>query len=199
MTPFEEAGYTKETKFRVLRDWGNLKKGDIVTLGLDDGTECPWFKTEDGRRAWCWLPNMAQEGCEERLEVYEELNEDLTPFEKAGYTKDTKFKVLVSTLDFNKGDIVTLAHDYGSNEALFKTKCGKTEYLYLPFTGRGQLQVHEDYTIITKALESGTKSFYIKRDIARMLNINLYPDTLLLNLYSDYIVEDGKLIKSLEV
>ena len=131
--------------------------------------------------------------------MYEEPKKELTPFEKAGYTKNTTFKVLVSTLDFDKGDIVSLAEDGGDDELLFKTKCGKKGYLYLPFTDRGEIEVYEDYTIITKALESGTKSFYIKRDIARMLNINLYPDTLLLNLYSDYIVEDGKLIKSLEV
>ena len=72
LTPFEKAGYTKDTKFKVLRDWGSLKKGDIVTLKEDNGEDFPWFKTEEGRPQWCWLPNMAPNRIVEQLEVYVE-------------------------------------------------------------------------------------------------------------------------------
>ena len=72
MTPFEEVGYTKDTKFKVLVDYWGLYRGDIVTLELDDGTISPKFKTEDGRDDWIYLPNMAPQGYPEDLEVYEE-------------------------------------------------------------------------------------------------------------------------------
>ena len=72
MTPFEEAGYTEDTKFKVIRDRGVLRVGDIVTLDLDDGTEWPYFKIEDGISEGCWLPNMTPLDKLEDLEVYEE-------------------------------------------------------------------------------------------------------------------------------
>ena len=71
MTPFEKAGYTKDTKFKVLRDLFRLKKGDIVTLKEVKGSSLLWFKTEDGRNRRMYLPNMAPEGYPEELEVYE--------------------------------------------------------------------------------------------------------------------------------
>ena len=71
MTPFEKAGYSKDTKFKVLRDRWGLKKGDIVTLCEDDGSYRPRFRSEDGRCEWLYLPNTAiDEGVEEELEVY---------------------------------------------------------------------------------------------------------------------------------
>ena len=75
MTPFEKAGYSKYTKFRVLGNVLSFKKDDIVTLEHDNGRYCPWFKTEDGRKIRLCLPNMAPEGFEEELEVYEEEDE----------------------------------------------------------------------------------------------------------------------------
>ena len=72
MTPFEAAGYTDTTKFRVLKERGELKKDDIVALDYDDSSVCPWFKTEEGKRSYICLPNMAPEGGPEELEVYEE-------------------------------------------------------------------------------------------------------------------------------
>ena len=69
MTPFEKAGYTKDTKFKVLRDSNAcFSKGDIVTLAEDDGFRCPWFKTEDGNVGRLWLPNT----CRWELELYVE-------------------------------------------------------------------------------------------------------------------------------
>ena len=76
MTPFEKAGYTKDTKFRVIKDCYSLKKGDIVTLYEDDGTLSPKFRTYDGRCYWLYLPNMSLVYYEEVLEVHEEPNID---------------------------------------------------------------------------------------------------------------------------
>ena len=72
LTPFQAAGYTKDTKFRVLVDYRGLYRGDIVTLDEDDGTVAPWFKNEDGSIGYMYLPNMAPEGQLEVLEVHEE-------------------------------------------------------------------------------------------------------------------------------
>ena len=72
MTPFEKAGYTKDTKFRVIRDIWGLKKDDIVTLDLDDGSYLLRFKTEDGRWIWSHLPNMVHQNDYEYLVVYVE-------------------------------------------------------------------------------------------------------------------------------
>ena len=72
LTPFERAGYTKETKFKVLRDDCTFDKGDIVALGEDEGSECIIFKTEDGRWNWLYLPNMTPKYRHEELEVHEE-------------------------------------------------------------------------------------------------------------------------------
>jgi len=44
MTPFEEAGYTKDSKFKTLVDYCDLPKGTIAPLYVDDGSSCPYFK-----------------------------------------------------------------------------------------------------------------------------------------------------------
>ena len=74
LTPFERAGYTKETKFKVLVNNCGLRVGDIVTLNKDDGSVCPLFQTKDGRWCYTFLPNTAPRSCDEELEVYEEDN-----------------------------------------------------------------------------------------------------------------------------
>lgn len=73
MTPFEKAGYSKYTKFRVIGEgFFDLEKGDIVTLEEDEGGYLCCFKTPCGRRSWCWLPDTTHLGGSEDLEVYEE-------------------------------------------------------------------------------------------------------------------------------
>ena len=148
LTPFEKAGYTKDTKFKVLIDIMYLKKGDIVTLDEDDGSIFPLFKTEDDRWSYMFLPNMEPDGYPEELEVYEEPKKDLTPFEKAGYTKDTKFRVLRDMWYFNKGDIVTLHKDNGTDCPSFKTEDGWQDLCWLPntvdVTECGELEVYEE-------------------------------------------------------
>jgi hypothetical protein len=47
MTPFEKAGYTKDTKFKVLRDFFIFTEGEIISLRRDDGTSMPFFWKED--------------------------------------------------------------------------------------------------------------------------------------------------------
>jgi len=43
MTPFEAAGYTKDTVFRVTTDDEGFDLGTLVKLEKDDGTSCPLF------------------------------------------------------------------------------------------------------------------------------------------------------------
>jgi hypothetical protein len=43
MTPFEKAGYTRDSKFRVMRDTFRFVEGDTVWLYRDDGGYMPLF------------------------------------------------------------------------------------------------------------------------------------------------------------
>ena len=70
-TPFEQAGYTKDTKFKLLMDYNSYKKGDIVTLHRDDGSDCPMFTDGKGNYHYLYLPNMRPTG-DQRMEVYVE-------------------------------------------------------------------------------------------------------------------------------
>ena len=158
LTPFQEAGYTKDTKFKLLRDWGGLKKGDIVKLWDDDGGSYCNFKTEDGRLGLLCLPNMTPRGVKEELEVYEEPKKELTPFEKAGYTKDTKFKLLRSYGSFEEGDIVTLKLDDGTVCPIFKTKDDRDVSMWLPDMAPlwDELEVYEEpKKLLTPFQEAG--------------------------------------------
>ena len=58
---------------------------------------------------------------------------DKTPFEQAGYTEDTKFRVISGGAHFNAGDVVKLAYDDNSTSPRFvNEKTGKKAYMYLP-------------------------------------------------------------------
>ena len=46
MTPFEAAGYTKDTVFRVTTDDEGFDLGTLVKLEKDDGTTCPLFGSD---------------------------------------------------------------------------------------------------------------------------------------------------------
>ena len=70
-TPFEKAGYTKDTKFKLLMDYSSYKKGDVVTLHHDDGSSCPMFTDGKSNNHYVYLPNMRPEG-DQRIEVYVE-------------------------------------------------------------------------------------------------------------------------------
>ena len=66
-----------------------------------------------------------------------------TPFENAGYTKDTKFKVLTNPVggEFRAGDVVWLKSDDGSHCPIFTNGNGADTYLCLPTTGHQYLEV----------------------------------------------------------
>lgn len=85
-TPFENAGYTKDTKFKVLKDFGNLTEGDIVTLEEDDNSYSPYFRNEGGDVDEMYLPG-SEWGKE--LEVYEDQSSG-TPTQ---VTRDTKVSI----------------------------------------------------------------------------------------------------------
>lgn len=42
-TPFEKAGYTKDTKFKFIGERREFEKGETVWLGFDDNTPAPFF------------------------------------------------------------------------------------------------------------------------------------------------------------
>ena len=49
MTPCEKLGYKVGDKFEVVSDGGSwCKRGDIVVLNEDDGSNCPFFHKENG-------------------------------------------------------------------------------------------------------------------------------------------------------
>ncbi len=48
MTPFEKAGYTKDSKFRVMRDTHGFAEGDTVWLYRDDAGYMPLFSNGRG-------------------------------------------------------------------------------------------------------------------------------------------------------
>ena len=77
-TPFEAAGYTKNTIFRVLDNWGNFKKGDLVKIAKDDGTYSPYFRSVTHSNVWefMYLPSEKniQDGLDD-LEVVAEKTE----------------------------------------------------------------------------------------------------------------------------
>ena len=68
---------------------------------------------------------------------------DKTPFEQAGYTEDTKFRVIANGEHFNAGDIVRLKYDDNSASPLFVNEwTGKETYMYLPGLGRDDYPVY---------------------------------------------------------
>lgn len=81
MTPFEAKGWTKDTKFVVTSDKSRkwvYKKGTVVWLKEDDGTDCPAFTNGTG---WCYYDFW-------ELEPVVTEQTDLTP---KPVTKDTVF------------------------------------------------------------------------------------------------------------
>lgn len=79
-TPFQNAGYTKDTKFKVISGYGIFKVGDIVVLGEDDGTTSPYmillgtdFDPEDSENHfYMYLPSEVQQDYYPELEVIAE-------------------------------------------------------------------------------------------------------------------------------
>jgi len=51
-TPFEKAGYTKDSKFKVTSSYGDFEEGNVVILRKDDGTHSPQFVLVDDPDVW---------------------------------------------------------------------------------------------------------------------------------------------------
>ena len=100
MTPFQKAGFTKDTKFRCLCSYGNLRKGVIVTLNKDDGTDCPEFIDENGNEEYMILPDLAFA----ELEVYTEISGDYSPLIEeiplVEISQEVKYTVLIKGAPF---------------------------------------------------------------------------------------------------
>lgn len=72
-SPFKKAGYTKKTKFKVLRTQYGFNAGDVVTLNYDDKSNCPEFIGEDGNTAYLFFKTKTgEDGYDSDLEVYTE-------------------------------------------------------------------------------------------------------------------------------
>lgn len=72
-SPFKKAGYTKKTKFKVLKAQYGVNKGDIVTLHWDDGSNCPEFINTNGDTAYLFFKTKTgEDGYDSDLEVYTE-------------------------------------------------------------------------------------------------------------------------------
>lgn len=83
MTPFQKAGYTIDTKFKVLKTYGQLNLGDTVTIRSEhdrcnDYDEYPIFITEDGREEPMCLPG-SRCGDEELAVLVDSEEEDVLP------------------------------------------------------------------------------------------------------------------------
>jgi len=59
-TPFEKAGYTRDSKFRVTIRECDFKEGDVVILRKDDGTHSPQFMLVNDPDVWDYM-NLGEE------------------------------------------------------------------------------------------------------------------------------------------
>lgn len=100
MTPFQKAGFTKDTKFRCLNRYGDLRKGVIVMLNKDDGTDCPEFIDENGNKEYMILPDLAFAD----LEVYTEISVDdsslIEEIPLVEISREVKYTVLIKGVPF---------------------------------------------------------------------------------------------------
>jgi len=87
-----------------------------------------------------------------------------TQFEKAGYTKDTKFRVVNDNIYFNEGDIVTIHFDDKTDMPKFIKSIDTTGYMYLPGIDR-------DYRFMLEIAEPSTRE-----EVFRLINAVLDGD-----------------------
>ena len=91
-TPFKKAGYTKDTKFKVINDEAEdfgIYEGDIVWLHRDDGSICPAFSS-GGNHTYFYLPGEGNAD----LEVY---HDDSVSEEKLSSDKDKSSPTITLT------------------------------------------------------------------------------------------------------
>lgn len=102
-TPFENAGYTKDTVFRVLSGSVAFERNDLLRLDLDDGTACPRFVDQRGQKAYMPLPKKKVRDGESILEV---AHNAITP-EMLGEIGSNRYEVIRMVLKVLDGDEVT--------------------------------------------------------------------------------------------
>lgn len=73
MTPFEAAGYTKDTVFRVCAADEAFPLGTLVKLEEDDGSECPLFDSSTDT-AYIFLSGLEYVSGPRKILMNRELN-----------------------------------------------------------------------------------------------------------------------------
>ena len=80
-TPYQEKGYTENSLFKFVGEYGQFDKGEILKLHYDDGDDCPDFKsTSRDRKRYCCLYEVeyiGEEGAEDMLPDYKEVSKKL--------------------------------------------------------------------------------------------------------------------------
>lgn len=117
-TPFEAMGWNKDT-ILITKSGNAIPRNMKVKLDFDDNTARPSF-LQIGKKT-TWYIRL------EELEVYVE-----TPFDKAGYTKDTLF---LDNHHFDKPTLLKLLRDDGTDAPFF----------YRVGADKENLSVHEYY------------------------------------------------------
>ncbi len=82
MTPFEKAGYTKDSKFRVTKCESSIikfKVGDILSIVSDDESVCPKFVNQEGYSNFFVLPESLEERFKSELIVEQEVSNNIYP------------------------------------------------------------------------------------------------------------------------
>lgn len=105
-SPFDKAGYTEDTVFRVVKYYGALRTGDLVKLKVDDNSRSPLFTPLDGTRStYAYLPGCSDYGYAESLEVYTESTRIITP-DMLGDVGSDLYEALYLVLKVLDGDEV---------------------------------------------------------------------------------------------
>lgn len=82
MTPFEKAGYTKDSKFRVTKCESSIikfKVDDILSIVSDDESVCPRFVNQEGYSNFFVLPESLEERFKSELIVEQEVSNPSYP------------------------------------------------------------------------------------------------------------------------
>jgi hypothetical protein len=114
-TPFEEAGFNRNTKFRVVAPWGEYSVGTIVWLHEDDGSTSPKFTDGKGDYEYYCIP---EEGDSEfDLEVYtERATEEKALSEGIKYDSDKpRMDLLIKNLALAVEEVVKVL-TYGAKK-----------------------------------------------------------------------------------
>lgn len=82
MTPFEKAGYTKDSKFRVTKCESGIikfKVGDILSIVSNEESVSPKFVNQEGYSNFFVLPESLEERFKSELIVEQEVSNNIYP------------------------------------------------------------------------------------------------------------------------